>query len=189
MEHFGDKALAMDEEDVSFDDHFDSGQNMKRRMQQGRQPRAVKTIPAGLRSAVDAEHPMRESFGGGFNFGQIPNAPPLQRIQSFASARQPDAPPRRSCKDIFRNIHNPERDPRWSQPIRGSTGYASRGGHNGGARLYDQSVFGQAERFDALNVGNQLQEQDAVISRSQAQAGHQPKSFMGPTAQRARNSY
>lgn len=86
-------------EEPSFDDAFDAETNMKLRLQQGQAPPAAESITAGRRSA-DRFHGWR-----------MPVMPDIQNTDFFAAARQQNgAPRRRTCNEIFRNIHAHSRE-------------------------------------------------------------------------------
>lgn len=115
-------------DEPSFDEHFDAGSNMQLRLQQGRAAPAVKSIPASHHLKPHA----REHFVDGpvipywqrSNYGSGPGIPGWQRRdglgpvmpyygwrEPFAAARQQNAAPRRrTCNEIFRNIHAPSRE-------------------------------------------------------------------------------
>jgi len=99
-------------EELSFDDAYDAGSNMKLRLQQGLPAPAAKSITAGQRGSHQFHQfhqPVGEHFNG-WDMELIPNAPP-QKIDAFAAARQQYAAPRRrTCNEIFRNIHAPPRE-------------------------------------------------------------------------------
>lgn len=98
-------------EELSFDDAYDAGSNMKLRLQQGLPAPAAKSITAGQRGSHQF-HQFHQPVGEHFNSWDmelIPNAPP-QKIDAFAAARQYAAPRRRTCNEIFRNIHAPPRE-------------------------------------------------------------------------------
>jgi hypothetical protein len=173
-------------DEPSFDDHFDSGVNMKLKLQQGRAAPAVKTMPASHRRAAP-ESANAQPYHRLPRYLQPRYLSKSTNAESFAGIRQTAEPQRRSCNDIFRNIHHLVPDQRL-QIRGGKDSFGSRGGHNGGARLYGQ--YGQNDEVDrwdapdAPDFGHHMQEQDAVISRAQAQAGKKPERFMGPTALR-----
>ncbi|NBQ68680.1 MAG: hypothetical protein EBU46_07560 [Nitrosomonadaceae bacterium] len=184
------RAISPAAEEASFDDDFDSEPNLQRKMQGRMAPRAQTARGAAGRFVGLEEH-----FGaamGGHN----------GLSEHFSHGANAGGVRRRTCNEIFRNIH-----PAPVENFRAGNSYGSRGGRNAGARLYGAAPImyeppnsfmyepptsfpdfpkstKSPESPESPDFGHYLLEQDVVIPRSLKQAGQKPSYHWGPTALR-----